>query len=162
MNIKADELKDKDNKRVIIIIVIIVVIIVMAIMSLMYYPEVDEPENIKNTTNRIEFEKASDEQGTWYGTVVKATYTELSNISLVIADDSTGRSKSMDPLQDELSIKVINSNNTIGLNCTFFDKDNDNKLGREDKFILKNVEHGDEFKLVYKPTGHLFIIYTFY
>jgi hypothetical protein len=162
LNIKADELKDKDNKRVIIIIVIIVAIIVIAIVSLMYYPEVDEPENIKNTTNRIEFEKASDEQGTWYGTVVKATYTNLTDIFLVITVDSTGRSESMDPLQDELSIEVINSNNTKGLNCSFFDMDNDNKLSRGDKFILINVEFGDEFKLIYKPRGQLIIPYKFY
>jgi hypothetical protein len=138
-----------------LIVTICILISISVIIYALFFREESKPEIINLRFDLITFKEDSNEAGTYLGTVIADTNMEVSDIVMLLIDISLerdNRSNSM-YLQDGRTLEVLDSNDTFDLNCTYFDKNKNNILDKNDEFILKNVESGDSIRLNHIPTA---------
>jgi hypothetical protein len=87
---------------------------------------------------------------------VRDINVDLSNVRMEIKDASTKSTNSTDPLEDGTVLETHG-----GFNCTFFDKNKNDKLDEEDEFLVHNVATGDWVKLYLGSSDDELAFYTF-
>ncbi|UCG70312.1 MAG: hypothetical protein JSV09_04655 [Thermoplasmata archaeon] len=87
---------------------------------------------------------------------VRDINVDLSNVRMEIKDESADSTNSTDTLKDGTVLETDG-----GFNCTFFDKNQNNKMDDEDEFIVHNVATGDWVKLYLGSSDDELAFYTF-
>lgn len=87
---------------------------------------------------------------------VRDINVDLSNVRLEIKDASTKSTNSTDTLEDGTVLETDG-----GFNCTFFDKNKNDKLDHEDEFLVHNASTGDWVKLYLGSSDDELAFYTF-
>jgi hypothetical protein len=108
----------------------------------------------KETSNPppIRFTEDQNEEGTYYAHLQIDIEVNLTSTILILVDKDLNGFASYRNIQSGVTHYTIRSNGDInynGLNCTFYDKNQNHKLDKEDEFIIKNVAKGDHFTLHY-------------
>jgi hypothetical protein len=108
-------------------------------------------------TGDLYFSESSAEAGVFTGGFIhmsKKIYLE--DVSLIITDDSLGKSGSLRPLVDGGTVVISD-----GLRCSFSDVNQNGELDTEDIFRIENGDSGDVIKLMYIPTGNIISSFSF-
>ncbi|UCF09031.1 MAG: PKD domain-containing protein, partial [Thermoplasmata archaeon] len=105
----------------------------------------------------LEFTESATTPGFYIGCFVALSASvPISDVSLTITDDSLGASLSQDPLNPGSTLQIPG-----GLNCTYYDNNQDSKIDAGDTIRCYNVSSGDIVTFVYKPTGGMIDQYIF-
>ena len=153
--------KKDDSKLliwIVVIIVILVVVVPIALAAIMFFSVPNMMTSTSTTpTGALDFTESQTTTGLYTGRFVSLSKSvKIADASVTITDDSTGSSASQDPLNPGTTLAVGS-----GLNLTYADNNNNNKLDGGDTIRCYNAATGDQIRFVYKPTGGVIASYAF-
>lgn len=135
-------------------VIIIVVVAALAVVFLIVFSDGDSSSNggigETETTPKgsLFFTEDPNVAGRYYITFQGSI--ENTNLEIRITDASTGQSAVMDePIDGEFA--AVGS----GMNITYDDANNNQKLDAADQLLIQNGDTSDELTVVYKPTGEI-------
>lgn len=150
---KAKSKKGRTEKQKIDIkmLAIILIIVMLFVSYAVIFAGQNEPQLSKNMV----FYQDQEELGTWYGNV-KNIARDLSDVKLTVHDSGSDTTNSTEVLEDGIVLETEGS-----FNCTFFDKNDNGKLDKDDEFVVHHASTGDWIKLHLKSTDKELARYTF-
>ena len=151
--------RDDSSKTIVWIILILVILffvlpIILGILMFIFLPPFDN--GVTTPTGSMHFEQDLEEFGIYTGNFISLSdRIFLDDISISITDDDLGSSASLNPLVDNGFVEIIN-----GMNLTFNDVNNNERMDTIDTFIINNGAPDDRIRVIYRPTGGLIASYT--
>jgi hypothetical protein len=106
-------------------------------------------------SRKMTFRKDPNENGTYYGNV-KDINIDLSNVKIKVKDSSSDSTNTTDILTNNLIIETQGN-----FNCTYFDKNLNDRLDPADEFVVHNAADGDLVKLYLISSNTELAFYTF-
>lgn len=141
------------------VIAVILMVAITVVLAAVLYIMVSGMMTITSTTptGALEFDRSESIDGLYIGTFVTLSRSvRLSDASFTIIDDDIGQSASQDPINEGISLEISG-----GMNCTYFDSDDNSKIDGGDTIKVYNAESGDIIKFIYNPTGGIMAQYVF-
>ncbi len=108
-------------------------------------------------TGALDFTESTQTTGLYTGSFVSLSKSaQINDTTLTITDDSLGNSVSQYPIVPGTVLQVPG-----GLNCTYYDNNQNWKIDGGDTIRAHNADSGDIIKFSYIPTGGVIAQYTF-
>jgi PKD repeat protein len=90
------------------------------------------------------------------GIISLSAEVQISDVSLIIIDSSSGFNAVHNPIQSGIPLQV-----GAGFRLTYTDTNSNNKLDAGDVWIAQNASDGDIIRLIFIPTGEIIAEYPF-
>ena len=133
-----------------VILMVAITVVLAAVLYVMVSGIIIGPN--KNITLSMNWQEKSDEPGNYTGYVIKimgGNPPSLEDVTVVIVNGENIKSKTLGLLKksDALTVGTVT--------VTFFDIDENDRLGAEDIFIAKGVTEGNIIRLTHKDAGEM-------
>ena len=141
------------------VIAVILMVAITVVLAAVLYVMVSGMMTSTSTTptGALDFTESSTTNGLYTGSFVSLSKSvKIDDASVTITDDNTGQSASQDPLDPGTTLAA-----GTGLNLTYQDNNDNNKLDGGDTIRCYNAATGDQIRFVYRPTGGVVAQYNF-
>lgn len=152
--------RDDSSKTIVWIILILVILffvlpIILGFLMVIFLSPIGFPEDTI-PTGIMHFERDPEEPGLYTGNFISLDdRISLNDMSISITDDDLDSSASLNPLVDDGFVEIPN-----GMNLTFTDVNNNERIDTVDTFIINNGAPDDRIMVIHRPTGGLIASYT--
>lgn len=125
------------------------------IMLFVSYVVIFAGQNDEPKSKNMVFYRDPDIQDKYTGSVNNIN-EDLSNIKMTLRDASSDSTNTTEDIRDGTVLET--DGNFI---CTYYDKNNNNKLDSEDEFVVNNAAANDRIEISLKSSGSDLAYYTF-
>jgi hypothetical protein len=132
-----------------------IAVVLIFIMLFVSYVVIFAGQNDEPKSKNMVFFRDSEIQDKYTGNV-KDINEDLSDIKMTVRDASSDSTNTTEDVKD--GIVMLTDGNFI---CTYFDKNNNNKLDSEDEFVVNNADADDRIEISIKSSGRELAFYTF-
>lgn len=130
-------------------------VVLIFIMLFVSYVVIFAGQNDEPKSKNMVFYRDPDIQGKHTGNVNNIN-EDLSDIKMTLKDASSDSSNTTQDVMDGIVLET--DGNFI---CTYYDKNNNNKLDSEDEFVVNNAAAADRIEISLKSSGSELAYYTF-
>jgi hypothetical protein len=134
---------------------LIAIALIFAMLFVSYVVIFSSQEPARSSKN-MAFYEVDKEQGIFTGNVRNIDDPDISTVNLTIKDSSSDSVNSTEDLETGLILDTEGD-----FNCSFFDKNGNEKLDEEDEFKVYNASTGDKIELRLEDSEELIAYYTF-